>query len=85
MDVLAVDLGRELREFVESSLVLAPVVRRAPVVGQLLEVAERYAALPSRPGKLARPARGGEPPVEVVEVGLGDVDPVRADPWGLSS
>jgi hypothetical protein len=41
VDALAVDLGGELRVLVEPRLLGAPVVPRAPVLGELLEVAQR--------------------------------------------
>ena len=74
VDVLAVDLGGELRVLVELRLGGAPVVLRVPVPGELLQVAQRYAAAPSHAGQLAGPAGAGEPAVQVVDVGLGDLD-----------
>src|SRR5262249_24040767 len=55
----------------------APIVPRAPVLGELLEVAKWYAAGPTHAGQLARPAGVGEPMMQVVEVGLWDLDAER--------
>ena len=57
----------------------APVVPRAPVLGELLEVVQRYAAGPLHAGQLAGPAGVGEPVVQVVEVGLGNLDAEGVD------
>ena len=74
VDALAVDLGDELGVLVELRLLGAPVVPGAPVLGELLQVAQRYPAGPLDAGQLAGPAGVGEPVVQVVEVGLGDLD-----------
>jgi hypothetical protein len=74
-----VDGGGELRVLVELGLVLAPVVAVAPVGGELLEVAERHAAAPADVGQLVGPAGTVQPLAQVVQVGLGDVDPERPD------
>src|SRR6266508_4238658 len=55
VDVHSVDLGDELRVRVQPRLCLAPVVGGAPVLRQLLEVAERDAARPADAGQLIRP------------------------------
>jgi hypothetical protein len=80
VDRLAVDGGGELRVLVQPRLVLAPVVAVTPVGGQLLEIVERHPAAPADPGQLVGPAGTGQPVAQVVEVGLGDVDPERPDP-----
>ena len=49
----------------------APVVARAPVLGQLLDVVERHAVAPPDAGQLVGPAGAGEPVAQVVQVGLG--------------
>ena len=77
--VLAVDDGGELREPVQLRLLGAPVVTGAPVGGQVLQVAERHARLPAATGQLGRPAGAGQPLAQVIEVGLRNVDPERAD------
>jgi hypothetical protein len=74
VDALAVDLGDELGVPVELRLLAAPVVLRAPVLGEVLEVAQRYAASPRHAGQLTGPAGVRQPVVQVVEVGLGDPD-----------
>ena len=70
----AIDVGEELRELVEPRLGGAPVVARAPVLGQFLEIAERHAAAPAGAGHLVGPAGGRQPLVQVIELGLRDVD-----------
>jgi hypothetical protein len=50
VDALAVDLGGELWILVERHLLGAPVVLPAPVLGELLQIAQRYAAGPLPPG-----------------------------------
>ena len=52
----------------------APVVAGPPVVGELGQVVQRDAAGPADSGQFARPAGVGEPVVQVVEIGLGDLD-----------
>src|SRR6185312_5258415 len=74
VDPLAVDLGRELRVTIELRLLGAPVVARAPVPGQLLQVAQRYAAGPPNAGQFAGPAGPGQTLVQVIDVSLGDLD-----------
>jgi hypothetical protein len=73
----AVDLGDELRVPVDGGLGGTPVVVVLPVVGELLEVVHRHAAVPAGVGQVVGPACAGQPLLEVVEVGLGDVDPER--------
>ena len=79
VDVGPVDGGGELRELVEPGLLLAPVVAVGPVGGQLLEVTEGDAAGPPDAGQLVGPAGAVQPVAQVVQVGLGDVDPERPD------
>ena len=74
VDALAVDLGGELWVGVELRLGGAPVVAGPPVLRQLLQVAHRHAAGPPRAGQLAGPAGTGQPVVQVLDVGLGDLD-----------
>ena len=73
--IVVVNCGNAL----SSASALAPVVARPPVLGQLLQVVERHAAAPADAGQLVGPAGAGEPIAQVVEVGLGDVDPERPD------
>jgi hypothetical protein len=79
VDVLPVDGGGELGELVEPGLLLGPVVAVGPVPGQLFQVAEGHPAGPADAGQLIRPAGAGKPVTEVVQVGLGDVDPEGSD------
>jgi hypothetical protein len=74
VDALAVDLGGELGAGVELCLGGAPVIPRAPVAGELFQVSKRQSAVPPRAGQFAGPAGVGEPVVQVVQVGLGDLD-----------
>jgi hypothetical protein len=73
----AVDLGGELRVPVEPGLVHTPVVAGSPVVGQFPQVADGHAPAPAGVRELAGPAGGGDPPVQVVQVVLCDVDVER--------
>jgi hypothetical protein len=79
VDVLPVDGGGELGELVELTLVLAPVVRRTPVLGQLLQIVQRDTTFPADAGYLARPPGAGQPLGQVVQVSLGDVNPEGPD------
>src|SRR5437899_978292 len=62
-----VDLGAVLREGVQASLELAPVVLVAPVGDQRLSLLERYALRPVTHGFPLRPPRGRQPTLEIVE------------------
>jgi hypothetical protein len=77
VDVLPVDGGRELGERVEAGLLCPPVERRAPVLGELLQVVERDSVVPPCIGELVGPASAGKPVAQVVDVGLGNVDVER--------
>ena len=79
VDVLAIDRGRELGEPVQPGLPRAPVVAVQPAVRKASYVRERDPVVGPGPGHLVRPAGSSEPVSEVVEVLLGDVDPVRSD------
>ena len=74
MDSLAVDFGGEVRELVEVRLVRSPVVTGAPVFGEFFEPRQRETVVPAGVGELVGPAGPGEAVVEVVDIGLGDVD-----------
>jgi hypothetical protein len=74
MDVLAVDRDGELRVLVEPRLLLTPIKRRAPVLGQFLEIGERHAAGPPDSRQLIRPARAREAIAQVDELGFGHID-----------
>jgi hypothetical protein len=71
---LPVDRGNALRIRVERRLVRAPVVLRPPILGELLQVVRRDAATPAQAGQVIGPPRGAQPPLEVVEVCVGNGD-----------
>jgi hypothetical protein len=79
VDPLAVDGGGELRVLVEPGLLGAPVVAALPVPGELPQVAERHATAPADTGQLVGPAGAGQPVGQVVQLGLGNLDPERVD------
>src|SRR6266511_1939777 len=79
MNACSVDDGGELGMLIKIGLMLAPGVAVAPVGGQLLEVAERHPAAPADPGELVGPAGTGQAVAQVVQVGLGHIDPERSD------
>src|SRR6266480_1481871 len=72
VDGLTVDLGRVLRELIQSGLVLAPVIAGAPVLSQLLEIAQRDPPAPADVNQLVGPACVGQAVVQIVQVGLGN-------------
>src|SRR5579863_9910129 len=74
VDVLAVDLGGVLRVGVELDLVRAPVELLAPVGGQRANPLQRDTELPADAGQLVGPADAVQPAVQVVQVGLRDLD-----------
>src|SRR5215468_10672384 len=78
MDVGAVDRRRELWDLVESRLVLAPVVVGAPVFGQVFQVRQRHAAGPAGTWYLVGPPGPHQPPAQVGQGGVGEVDPKRS-------
>jgi hypothetical protein len=79
VDRLSVDLGRELGEPVELGLLRSPVVAGSPIRDQLLQVADRHAGGPVDAGELDGPPGPVEPVLQVVEVGLGNLDPEGPD------
>src|SRR5690349_13956575 len=82
MDVLAVDLGDELRVGVEPRLVSAPVEAVFPVPGQVLDPGQADSVIPgarARAGDVSGPPCPAQPVVQVVEALLGDPDPERTD------
>ena len=79
VDALAVDLGGELWVGIELRLGGAPVIAGAPVLGQLVQVAHWHAAGPPHVGQPAGPAGTGQPVVQVLDVGLGDLDTEELD------
>ena len=79
VDRLAIDRGGELGEPVQHRLVRPPVVVRAPILGQLLQVSERHAPAPAHAGRSRGPAGTGEPVPQVVDIRLGYLDPEGSD------
>jgi hypothetical protein len=77
VDVQPIDLGPELRDRVQPGLGGAPVVARAPVVAELLDVGERDALGPVVDGLLLRPASAVEPIVQIGKLRLADLDAER--------
>ena len=67
VDLHPVDLGRELRQRVQSRLALAPVVLGRPVAGELLQRRQLHALRPILDELLGGPARRREAPREVGE------------------
>jgi hypothetical protein len=74
MHTLPIDFGDELRIPVPGRLLRPPVEAGAPVLGQLPHVAGRDAVGPADAGQLVGPAGGGQPPAQILEVGVRDVD-----------
>ena len=79
VDALAIDRGGELGEPVQHRLVRPPVVLRAPILGQLLQVSERHAPAPAHSRGSRGPAGTGEPIPQVVDIRLGYLDPEGLD------
>ncbi len=79
VDCRAIDGGGELRKCVEPGLPRAPVIRRAPVFGQLLEIRKRHAAAPANARQVIGPAGARQPLAQVVEISLRNVDAKRPD------
>ena len=79
VDVEPVDLGDELRKFVEPCLHGPPVVPVDPALRELLHDLELHALRRVADGLVLGPSGLADPAVQVVEVGLRDVDPERAD------
>ena len=74
----------ELGERVEQFLAAAPVELVGPVLDQLLQEAERRAVVPPRVVDLAGPAGACDRGVQVVELGVGDLDAERGDGHAIS-
>jgi hypothetical protein len=74
-----VDRGGELRERVEMRLVRPPVICGPPVRSEILEVVQRDSVAPADARKLIRPAGPIQSSVQVVKVGLWDLDTERSD------
>jgi hypothetical protein len=81
MDAQPVDLGHELRQRVQPRLTSAPVVFRRPVVREVPHRRELHAlGLVIDRLPLGRPPRR-DPPLEVGDRLLGDIDTKRPDGW----
>jgi hypothetical protein len=79
VDRLPVDLGEVVRELVHARFLCAPVVPGAPVLHHLLEVVVGHAVRPVVAGSSSGVAGAGEPVVEVVKLGLRDLDDEGTD------
>jgi len=68
VDSLAVDLGDELRNLVETSFLGAPIEVMPPVVGELLEISQRHATGKVGASVWSRigPTRGIQPPRQII-------------------
>ena len=71
---LTVDGGRELGERIQPRFLLPPIVILAPVLGEPLEVIAGNPPAPANVRQLAGPARAGQAVMQVIEVGLRNVD-----------
>ena len=71
VDLHPVDLGRELRQCVQSCLALAPVVLGRPVAGELLQRRQLHALRPILDELLGGPAGRRDAPTKLIELGLG--------------
>ena len=63
----AIDGRQVLRQLVELCLVLTPVVRRAPVLGQLAQVVQRDSETPALAWELLGPPGPGQSVAEVLD------------------
>ena len=79
LDVEPVDSRDELRKTVQFRLHLSPVIVRAPVANELLQLGQLRALRPIGDGFLVGPSRGDHAAAKVVERGLGYVDRERAN------
>src|SRR5215212_11832188 len=74
MNRLTVDFSRELRVRIEPRLVRTPVVPGAPELDQSLQVVNGNTAAPTNSGQLARPASAIESLMQIINIGLRNVD-----------
>src|SRR5262245_8896934 len=74
MDALPVHHSGELVVFVELGLPGTPVVAGAPVLGEPAHLCERYAVIQACAGELVGPSGTNEPLVQVVQLGLRNLD-----------
>ncbi len=74
VDLDPVDLGRELRQRVQSRLAPAPVVLGRPVAGERLQRRQLHALRAVGDELLRRPARRLDPAAQLSELRVGDLD-----------
>jgi hypothetical protein len=74
VDVDTIDGGQPLLEAVDPGLEASPVVLRAPVLADVLQVAERHPLRPVLYGLPLRPPGPGQALAEVGDVAIGDRD-----------
>ena len=79
VNVDPVDLRHELRQGIQLRLRLAPVVVRAPVAHELLQLRQLHALRPIGDGLLVGPPRCGDAPAEIDERRLRNLNLERAD------
>ncbi len=79
VDLLAVDVGEEVRPPVEPIFLGAPVERRLPVLAQALQIREVGAVVPTGSRDLIGPAGAGQAVAEIVEHRLRNLDAKRPD------
>src|SRR5580698_4202582 len=84
MNVETVDLGHELRQGVDPGLDLPPVMLRLPVAYDFLYRRELDALRCIRDGFNFGQARRGQPPTQIDQRLLRNVDPERADRIGIA-
>ena len=77
VDLHPVDLGRELRQRVQSRLALAPVVLGRPVEGELPQRRQLHALRPILDELLGGPARGSNAHAKLIKLGLGCMERER--------
>src|SRR3954453_15108276 len=78
MDIEPIDLGDEVWQVLQFLLALAPVVLGRPIARECLHRRELHALRQVVDGFLVGPACGSDASTQVLEVGLGGVDPERA-------
>ncbi|HVJ55267.1 MAG TPA: hypothetical protein VM689_22595 [Aliidongia sp.] len=84
MDTLAIDVGRELREAVQSPLGRAPIEAVPPMIHEAAQIGDVGAVLPADILGLIRPARPPEPFLEILDIRLGHGHAERLDRHGYS-
>ena len=72
VDIVAVDICRELSEAIEAGFLRSPVEALAPIVGDALQIGHLRTGVPARVLELIRPARAGEPLPEIGDGWLWD-------------